>query len=40
MKPYENGTLVVLVLVVVVFIGWRALRWRQQPPAGGPDPEA
>ncbi len=40
MKPYENGTLVVLVLVVVVFIGWRALRWRRPGAAGGPDSEA
>ncbi|MAG35813.1 MAG: DedA family protein [Dehalococcoidia bacterium] len=37
MKPYENGTLIVLVLVVVVFVGWRALRWRRAPSAGARD---
>ncbi len=30
MEPYQNGTLVVIVLIVVGFIGWRAYRWRQQ----------
>ena len=30
MEPYQNGTLVVLVLIFVGFIGWRAYRWRQQ----------
>ena len=29
-KPYENGTLVVLALIVLLFFGWRALRWRQR----------
>ncbi len=33
MAPYQNGTLVVLVLIVVGFIGWRAFRWwRQRQP--------
>ena len=30
MAPYENGALVVLALVVLLFFGWRAMRWRQQ----------
>ena len=30
MEPYQNGTLVVIVLVVVVFIGWRGVRWWRQ----------
>ncbi|MCY4651920.1 MAG: DedA family protein [Dehalococcoidia bacterium] len=30
MAPYENGALVVLALIVLLFFGWRAMRWRQQ----------
>lgn len=30
MAPYENGALVVLALIVLLFFGWRALRWRRQ----------
>lgn len=30
MAPYEYGVLILLGLLVVVFIGWRAVRWRRQ----------
>ena len=30
MEPYQNATLVALVLIVAVFIGWRALKWWRQ----------
>ena len=30
MAPYEYGVLVLIGLAVVVFIGWRAVRWRRQ----------
>ncbi len=30
MAPYEYGALVVLALIVLLFFGWRALRWRRR----------
>ena len=30
LEPYQNGTLVVLVVVVVAFFGWRAIKWRRE----------
>ena len=30
MEPYQNGTLVVIVVLVVAFIGWRAVKWRRE----------
>jgi len=34
MKPYENGTLVLIILFVISFIGWRGFRARRRPRAG------
>ena len=30
MEPYQNGTLVVLMVVVVAFFGWRVIKWRRE----------
>ena len=30
MEPYQNGTLVLLVVIVAAFIGWRAVKWRRE----------
>ena len=30
MAPYENGALFVLALIILLFFGWRALRWRRR----------
>ena len=30
MAPYEYGVLILIGLAVVVFVGWRAVRWRRQ----------